>query len=80
MSEKETRTLHVVEEMIMQEGFEDFRAGRIEIWDDGPYAEGEGRFFVTQEVYERSIKPLDGMEIRLPFRLEVIEGTREDED
>lgn len=77
---KETRTLHVVEEMIVQEGFEDFRAGRIEVWGDGPYEETEGRFFVTEEVYQKSIKPLDGVEVRLPFRLEVAEETHGGEE
>lgn len=72
-STRESRTLHVVEEVIMQEGFEDFRAGRIEVWDEGPYAEGEGRFFVTEEVYQKCIRPLDGMEVELPFKLEVVE-------
>lgn len=69
--------LFVTEEVIMQEGWEGFRAGRVELWnEDSPYSIKEGRFFVPENMF-RIFQKLDGVEVDLPIEVD-LDFKRED--
>lgn len=64
--------LFVTEEMIMDERYKDWKAGRIEVRDkESIYALSEHRFFVPKEIFECSILPLDGKKINAPLKINI---------